>query len=264
MAFKGLFEVPKDRLVALTDGVYAIAITILVLELTVPAVTNVTTHAQMIEYFKGYLLPAITMYLISFYLVATFWENTLILFEFDEINNQVKSVSLAALAFVSLIPFCTGFLFEFWEFREVNLLFSGVILIVSLLYLILFYVVFKREIKSYIKEYDFSVHHLLEKIYRNKEDKTMKDKYTHFRESFFDTLFRIFYIIISPVLISIIAIIVAFIEPHYCIYVFILLLIFRIIIRLRHRGRFNAEKLDFDELTEEEQKMYKFIENLNE
>ena len=264
MAFKGLFEVPKDRLIALTDGVYAIIITILVLELTVPAAGNVTTNIQMIEYFKSYLVPAISMYLISFYLVATFWENTLILFEFDEINNQVKSVSLAALAFVSLIPFCTGFLFEFWEFKEVNLLFSGLILIVSLLYLILFYVVFKREIKSYIQEYDFSITHLLKNISRSKDDEKMKDKYTHFREAFFDTLFRLFYIIISPVLISIIAIIIAFIEPKYCIYVFVLLLILRIIIRLRHRDKFNTEKPDFDELTEEEQKMYKFIENLNE
>ena len=100
-----------DRHIAITDGVFAIAMTILVLEIAVPAVSDITSGVVLREYFINYLAPAIMIYFISFYLVFNFWENTIILFNFKKINNLIFMLNMITLATVCLIPFATGFLF---------------------------------------------------------------------------------------------------------------------------------------------------------
>ena len=59
----------NDRHVAITDGVFAFAMTILVLEIAVPAVSNITSHAAVNSYIMNYLTPTVLIYFISFYLV---------------------------------------------------------------------------------------------------------------------------------------------------------------------------------------------------
>ena len=56
-----------DRHSAITDGVFAIAMTILVLEIAVPTVSDITSGVALNEYFINYLLPSILVYFISFY-----------------------------------------------------------------------------------------------------------------------------------------------------------------------------------------------------
>ena len=62
----------KDRHVAITDGVFAIAITILVLEIAVPTITEISSGVALNEYFINYLAPSILIYFISFYIVYNF------------------------------------------------------------------------------------------------------------------------------------------------------------------------------------------------
>ena len=128
----------NDRHVAITDGVFAIAMTILVLEIAVPAVSNITSHAAVNSYIMNYLTPTVLIYFISFYLVYNFWETTTILFSFKKISNNVLLLNMISLASVCLIPFATGSLFEFHNYTEVNILFSLLILAISLLYILMF------------------------------------------------------------------------------------------------------------------------------
>ena len=114
----------KDRHMAITDGVFAIAMTILVLEFAVPAVSEKQTGAHLMDYIISYLAPSVLIYFISFYLVYNFWETDALLFNFKKIKHSIMVLNMVTLATVCLIPFATGFLFQFYYFTEVNILFS--------------------------------------------------------------------------------------------------------------------------------------------
>ena len=95
---------------AITDGVFAIAMTILVLEIAAPAVSDISSGIALNEYFKNYLLPSISIYFLSFYLVYNFWTTNVILSNFKKVNHTILTLNMVILASVCLIPFATGFL----------------------------------------------------------------------------------------------------------------------------------------------------------
>ena len=269
MGLKNLFGTQKDRIIGITDGVFAIAMTILVLEIAVPSVNEVTTVAQMDQYILTYLIPAIVMYLISFYLVATFWKNTTLIFSFENFNDKIEDLNLLTMSFVCLIPFSTGFLFEFWQFKQANIVFTLNIFIASLLYLIMFIVVFKNEVKTLFKR-DFSFRKFLKDLrnffkHEKHEDinKMVSEDYTHFRDAFLTAVRKLFYLIVSPVITSIISLIVAFINPYLCIFTFILVLIIRFVIKYTNRQKeFNLSSIEYEHLTDKEKKMYDLMQNI--
>jgi len=97
--------VRPDRLLAFTDGVVAILITILVLELRPPA----GDHFGDILDDKGRLLA----YLLSFVFVAIYWVNHHHLFQVvDRIDGRVLWANIHLLFWLSLTPVATAWLGE--------------------------------------------------------------------------------------------------------------------------------------------------------
>jgi TMEM175 potassium channel family protein len=93
------------RLEAFSDGVIAILITIMVLELRVPA-----SHepAALIG-----LWPVLLSYLLSFLVIAIYWVNHHGLFHrCREVNSAVLWTNIAFLFCISLIPFATAYMGE--------------------------------------------------------------------------------------------------------------------------------------------------------
>jgi uncharacterized membrane protein len=93
------------RLEAFSDGVIAILITIMVLELRVPA-----SHepAALIG-----LWPVVLSYLLSFLVIAIYWVNHHGLFHrCREVNAAVLWTNIAFLFCISLIPFATAYMGE--------------------------------------------------------------------------------------------------------------------------------------------------------
>ena len=117
-----LFNNLTDRHAAVTDGVFAIAMTILVLEFAVPTMAEISSGVALNEYFINFLLPSILIYFISFYVVYNFWENTVILFNFQKINYTILTFNMFTMATVCLIPFATGFLFKFYHSKVQSLI----------------------------------------------------------------------------------------------------------------------------------------------
>lgn len=144
----------KDRHVAITDGVFAIAMTILVLEIAVPTISEISSGVALNEYFMTYLLPSILIYFISFYIVYNFWENTTLLFQFKKIKDSILTLNMLTMASVCLIPFATGFLFKFYNYTNVNIFFSLLILIISLLYILMFMLLVRDNFKKYFEKKD--------------------------------------------------------------------------------------------------------------
>jgi uncharacterized membrane protein len=95
----------SSRLEAFSDGVIAIIITIMVLELKVPH------DVVPAELFK--LLPIFLSYLLSFVLVAIYWTNHHHLIHLvDRVDSQILWFNLNLLFWMSLTPFATAYMGE--------------------------------------------------------------------------------------------------------------------------------------------------------
>lgn len=99
------FKIPKTRLEAFSDGVIAIIITIMVLELKIP-------HGHDLNALLP-LLPIFLSYVLSFIFVGIYWNNHHhMLAASHKINGAVLWANLHLLFWLSLIPFSTGFMGE--------------------------------------------------------------------------------------------------------------------------------------------------------
>lgn len=240
------FNKMTDRHAAITDGVFAIAMTILVLEFAVPTMAEISSGAALSEYFLSYLAPSILIYFISFYLVYNFWENTVILFNFKKISYGILTLNMLTLASVCLIPFATGFLFKFYKYADVNLFFSLLILVISLLYLLIFILLIRHNFKGYF----------------NKKDEirsTLQDdgiELPNLKLYVRGVTLTVFYILLAPVITSLISVVLAFVSPLLSLLSFLLTLIFVFIIRMKRIGKDRLENVD---LTDDEKE---FVSNI--
>jgi uncharacterized membrane protein len=95
----------KNRLEAFSDGVIAIIITIMVLELKVP-------HGDTVEALWP-LMPVLLSYVLSFIYVGIYWNNHHhMLHAVNHISGGVLWANLHLLFWLSLIPFVTGWMGE--------------------------------------------------------------------------------------------------------------------------------------------------------
>ena len=135
-----------DRLSAITDGVYAVALTLLALEIVVPSVNSIHSSAQLNDYMVNNLLPQLSLYLISFIILSNFWASTNAIPMYKKVDNTILTINLAILALVVLIPFSTSFGLSFYHYSQSVIIFSLIILLVGLLYLILYIYLFKENL----------------------------------------------------------------------------------------------------------------------
>ena len=244
----------NDRHVAITDGVFAIAMTILVLEIAVPAVSDITSHAAVNSYIMNYLAPTVLIYFISFYLVYNFWETTTILFSFKKISNNVLLLNMITLASVCLIPFATGSLFEFYNYTEVNILFSLLILAISILYILMFIMLIRNNFKDYFVRKD-EIKATISNELDSYEDGIELDNLKLYIKGVTKT---VFYLLMTPALSSIISLILAFISPGLSMSSFLLVLVLRFLIRMKRGAK---DSLDDIELSEDEKEFVNNVRN---
>jgi len=113
----------KTRLEAFSDGVIAIIITIMVLELKVP-------HGDSLNAIIG-LIPVFFSYVLSFVYVGIYWNNHHhMLFAADKINGKVMWANLHLLFWLSLVPFATEWMGEN-HFTKIPVALYGTILLMN-------------------------------------------------------------------------------------------------------------------------------------
>ena len=134
-----------DRLCALTDGVYAIVLTLLVLDLRIPDTPGLG-EAKIIDDLVRQI-PNFFSYVISFFVVATLWiKHHIVIKPLKECNTSTLGLNLVHLLFVTLTPYTASLFGHYKEDPIVVLLFSGSIGLAAFsLHILHWYVVARPE-----------------------------------------------------------------------------------------------------------------------
>ena len=113
----------KGRLEAFSDGVLAIIITIMVLELKVP-------HGEDIDAIKP-LVHVFLSYVLSFIYIGIYWNNHHHMINaIDKVTGDVMWANLHLLFWLSLVPFVTAWMGEN-QFAAVPMALYGVVLLMA-------------------------------------------------------------------------------------------------------------------------------------
>ncbi len=94
-----------ERLAALSDGLFAVAMTLLVLDLKVPAAEAINTDQALLVALEA-LTPRLLIYLMSFLTLGIFWVGQQTqLSHFARSDRHLTWIHLAFLFAISLMPF---------------------------------------------------------------------------------------------------------------------------------------------------------------
>jgi uncharacterized membrane protein len=126
-----------ERLAALSDGIFAVAMTLLVLELHGPAKEAIQSEQELWAALCA-MMPQIVTWIMSFLTLGIFWAGQQAqLNHFERGDRHLAWIHLIFLGAVSLVPFSTKLLAEFIGLRAAlliywaNILALGVILFIS-------------------------------------------------------------------------------------------------------------------------------------
>jgi uncharacterized membrane protein len=151
------------RLEAFSDGVFAIVVTLLVLDLKVPELAHHSSAAELCAALKAQL-PRFLSWLISFIIVCKFWLNH------HHIMNQARSANYALiwinslfLMFQSLIPFPTALMGEYADNALAVSMFGVVMALNTVLFISLHTYILKHLLKAeYVEQ---QVPHIIRKSF---------------------------------------------------------------------------------------------------
>src|SRR5919202_4756930 len=128
----------KGRLEAFSDGVIAIIITIMVLELKIP-------HGADWESLRP-LVPVFLNYVLSFAYLGIYWNNHHhMLYVTERINGKILWANMHLLFWLSLIPFVTGWMGENHFAPLPTAVYGGVLFAASVAYWILVATLVRQE-----------------------------------------------------------------------------------------------------------------------
>lgn len=128
----------KHRMEAFSDGVVAILITIMILELHPPAGSD---WASLVP-----IVPSVLTYVLSFVFLGIYWSNHHHMLQAtDRINGAILWANLHLLFWLSLIPFVTAWMGRNYEASLPTALYGAVLIMCALSYTILQRAIIREE-----------------------------------------------------------------------------------------------------------------------
>lgn len=128
------------RLIAISDGVFAVALTLLVLEIRVPVLDAIHSENALIEQFVE-LKEKFLVYLLAFMTTGIFWVGHAAQYKhIEKSDRNLNWINLLFLLFVTTLPFTTAFLGDYTQFKFpvfiywINILMMGVMLYINWAY----------------------------------------------------------------------------------------------------------------------------------
>ncbi|HQT39011.1 MAG TPA: TMEM175 family protein [Acidocella sp.] len=120
-----------ERISALSDGIFAVAMTLLVIDLHAPANELIHDNAGLVSALRD-ILPQVVVFFMSFITLGIFWVG-----QQTQLNNLTSSnrdltwLHLLFLVFVTLVPFSTDLMGGFIQYRLALLIYWGNILLLG-------------------------------------------------------------------------------------------------------------------------------------
>jgi uncharacterized membrane protein len=142
-----------ERLAAISDGVFAVAMTLLVLDLHTPAAETIHREADLWKAVVA-LAPRVLVYLMSFLTLGIFWVGQQTqLNQLERSDRDFTWLHLAFLFAVSLTPFSTSLMAEFITYRVALVLYwANILLLGVILYSAWTYAYRSRLLKAEVTE----------------------------------------------------------------------------------------------------------------
>ena len=141
----------RTRFEAASDGVFAIAITLLVLGLAVPI--GKTNEADLIVALRG-LWPNFVAYGLSFAVIGIMWNNHHMLFRtVERLDRTTWLLNLLLLGITAFIPFSTAVLGTYANMRPAAVLYGFTLVAASITYnVLLHYLIRRRAFRSFVTQ----------------------------------------------------------------------------------------------------------------
>ena len=123
-------EFQLERLVFFTDAVFAIAITLLVIDLKIPNFESITSEDDYANRFIG-IVPNLFSFTLSFFVIGMYWESHHMLFSFVvKWDRPLLWLNIFFLFSIILMPFTTAGLFSLplrmpWLIYSINICLIG-------------------------------------------------------------------------------------------------------------------------------------------
>ncbi|QPM68519.1 TMEM175 family protein [Atribacter laminatus] len=129
---KNKFFLASDRIQALTDGIFAIAMTLMVLSIDLPKSVDEIDPNSLGKYLLS-LKPDFIHYAMSFILLALFWvDHHQQFYYIKKINRKILWINIFNLLFVALFPFSTSLMGDYPNQPVAAVFFISNLLLISL------------------------------------------------------------------------------------------------------------------------------------
>jgi len=121
----------KSRVEALSDAIFAIIITLLVLEIKVPHIEDHRSAEELTVALSG-LLPKVLSWIISFLMLCVIWVNHhRLLNRIDHVSHGIFWLNANLLLWCSFIPFPTALMGDYTENPVSHFVFGGILALVA-------------------------------------------------------------------------------------------------------------------------------------
>lgn len=137
----------KERIEFLTDAVYAIVMTLLVIEIKVPELHDYEISNTQIWHSIQELSPLFLAYFVSFAVITMYWMSNHALFHFfiKKADRTIMYINMIGLMLISLIPFSAHFLGLYPDRLPAVTFYGGNLILLGLVSLVAFYYVTNNE-----------------------------------------------------------------------------------------------------------------------
>jgi uncharacterized membrane protein len=132
LARSGVPGLGKERLEALTDGIFATVMTVLVLSLSVPVITSGATNAEVATSIES-LGPNILAYVLGFLLLAVLWISHHNVFHYmAQVDRPLLWLNNLFLLTIGFLPFSTALIGRYPQFQTPEIVYGANIIAMSI------------------------------------------------------------------------------------------------------------------------------------
>ncbi len=125
---------PKNRIEALSDGIFAIAMTLIILDLKTPENIPLNLEYEELPLTLLNILPDVEAYAVSFLVLAVFWLRHQLQFRYLKFaNRKIIVLSILFLMLIGFVPFSVGLVMRYNDIQLPTLIYIINLLLISVI-----------------------------------------------------------------------------------------------------------------------------------